>query len=284
MQNQAAISVAGQKGLTIERKINLMLENGYNVFILRWKKVHKFRTSYFGFELMDFIIRGNVETGATYKAVIQREELFFEPDEFYVPVGYCPDTPRNREILASNFYTSHYVIAGLITPTGTINAAAVQGQIRTLADERGFKAPPRTRVVGVYGQTVQVGHENDAKELMKEKPLDPKQSVFGSKEVLEQVIAGQAPVPEPVKKLTLEECRAESEKAIHEQYRTLVEKLKHEKGKYWQSSKYYKEVVLVDINNLFYKLAAANGLEMPKDEPEKKVEEPEKQAEPEKVK
>ena len=280
MQNQAAISIAGQKGLTIERKINLMLENGYNVFILRWKKVHKFRTFYFGFELMDFVIRCNVETGATYKAVIQRDELFFDPDEFNVPVGYCPDTPRNREILASNFYTSHYVIAGLITPTGTVNAATIQVQIRTLADERGFKAPPRTRVIGVYGQTVQVGHENDAKGMMKEKPLDPKQSVFGSKEVLEQVIAGQAPVPEPVKKLTIEECRIEAERAIHEQYRTLVEKLKHDKGKFWQSSQYYKEVVLSDINNLYYKLAAANGLEIPKAEPvavkEGKKPEPEK--------
>ena len=262
----------GQKGMTLERRINLMLENGFNVFVLRWKKIHEYRTSYFGFEILGFVQRASRNAlEMSYVPVVEKDELFFDPDELKVPVAYCADTPYNRKMLATMFYIAHFTINGLITPNGTKSRDVVNAEIAGLALELGIKPPVRSKMVGVYGNSIPVSANLNTipqtKDALNKQPdaPDAKKSVFGSEEKLKEVIPDKAP-EEKKPKLTVEECLAEGELSAITRFKPLVDKLMKEKKKYWKGSQYYKDIISPEIKKETARLLLENGhpLEEPK--------------------
>lgn len=271
MQFQAAVNAGQNKGLTLERKINLMLENGFNVFILRWKKIYPFPVSTFGYEIMTFMqrtSRGNLET--SFAPIVERGEITFDPDEMDVPVAYLVDTPYNRKLLATVHYIAQFTVNGLITPSGTINKDVVNAQIGKYAEELGIKMPVRTKMVGVYGNSLPVGTNlgkvNDMGKAAAETP-DVSKSVFANKETMDAVVTestlkpavADAPMQgKPV--LTADECIQQGELSAITRFQPLVDKLQKEKKKYWKSSQYYRDIILPEIKKETARLLLENGL------------------------
>jgi len=248
---QAAIG--GKTEMTPEKKINLMLQQGINVFILRWKKVHAFRTSYFNLEVLRFIKRISGPTRET-KIVpkVERGELKFDPDENDVPVAYLPDTPYNRQALAMSFYSSQYVISGLITPTATVSAGEIQKEIEALSVKAGVPKPVPRKIVGVYGDSIRVKPKVGQATKSAPKTITAAQSVYGNEEKKNEEMAKATT-------LTVDECFKNGEEKAHAKYATLIQKLQKEGPKIWKSSKYYKDVVEVEVLEETKKLLEANG-------------------------
>src|SRR5271157_1459797 len=122
MFRQAVKSNGHGDEMTEERRINSLLEAGYNVFTLRWKKVHPFKTSMFGVEIVTPISRIDSQGNVKYSCQNQLGELKFHPDETIpeeqqVPIAYMADTAYNRTILRNSYFSAQYIIANLITPT-----------------------------------------------------------------------------------------------------------------------------------------------------------------------
>jgi len=250
---QAAVNVGGKKEMTIERKINIMLENGLNVFILRWKKVHNFRTTAMGVEVPEFVPRKNPQVmQTTYVHTIQKGELLFDPDENGVPVGYMADTEFNRRYLALSFFSASFIIAGLITPSGTMNGPIIQEEIRKYAFSLGVKEPPKTRIVGVYGNTMPV---DEPKKDVPVEHLDASKSVFKTEEKKSEVIPKANDVP----KLSIEECQARGEELVLNRFKPFVDKLQKDKGKFWKTDGSYKNIIGPEIEKEVEKLLIENG-------------------------
>lgn len=244
------VAVGGKNApMTPEKRINLMLEHNINVFILRWKKVHEFKTSYFGFEILRFIKRVSGPTRETTMTPrFERGELWFEPDENDVPVAYAADTPHNRQVLAMSFYSSHYVISGLIKPDKTVSAVDIQKEIEDLALKGGIVKPKARKLVGVYGDTIAPERETPQTKVT----LEPAKSVFGSEAKLKETMAEAT-------RLTVDECFQKAEADVYGRYKGLIQKLQKEQPKFWKSSKYYKDVVEVEVLEDVKGLLAANG-------------------------
>lgn len=261
MQAQVAIGAGHNKGMTLERRINLMLENGFNVFVLRWRKIFRFSTSSFGYEVLSFMqktSRGNLET--SYVPIVERGELVWVPDEMGVPVGYCADTPYNRKLIATAFYVAQYSISGLITPTGTVHRDVINAEMQKYAESLGIKAPVKMKLVGVYGNALPMGSDlskiNDKKEP--ESPIDVAKSVFKTEEKMKAAIP-EPPSEEDRVKLTQEECLQQGELSALTRFQPLVDKLQKEKKKYWKGSQYYKDIIEPEIKKETARLLLENG-------------------------
>ena len=266
MAFQSAVNVGQNQGMTSDRKINLMLENNFNVFILKWKRVHLFQTSMFGLEIVDFMqVANRSRMEVSYKPLVKRGELFFEPDEsmpeeMRVPVAYMADTPFNRKYLATQFYSSPYAIAGLITKSGIMDRDAINAEIETYAKQLGVVVPIKSRIVGVYGNSVQVGPEKPPAPA--DKTVVPEvaaKSVFGSEEKLKEIMVPKADPAVEVVKLTVDQCIEAAEKNTYDRFRPLVDKLQAEKKKNWKVSAYYGDVIEPELKKEAARLLLENG-------------------------
>jgi hypothetical protein len=277
MRAQAAVNI-GNRGTTPESLISTMLENGFNCFVLKYKRQHNGKIHRFGFDIVELTQqsrRGGTEV--YYKAQIGKGEMTFTPDEMEVPVAYCPDTPRNRDIMALEVYTAPYYISSLITNTGTIIGETAEKDIVALAEKKGVKKPERSRFRGVYGNTLaDVKAKNAAaaaKKALAQTPApapDISRSVFKTEEAKAAIIPKESEPTPPAAdavKLTQEECLKEAERIVFERLKPLVDLLRAEKKQFWRKSKYYREAVQPELQKEKTRLLLENGLQPMIDDP-----------------
>ncbi len=63
-------------------------------------------------------------------------KLEFRPNTKSQLIAFCPDTRHNRNLLADIYFDNKYVIEGLLKNTGSIEGAAIKGEIEALALKR----------------------------------------------------------------------------------------------------------------------------------------------------
>jgi hypothetical protein len=246
-------------GLTEERRIRNMLEAGYNVFMLRWKKLHSFQTSIFGFEIVHPTSRIDLKGEVRYSCQVEKGELCFHPDEELpedqqIPIAYVADTPHNRLILRNDFFHAPYVIGGLITPTGTTPAHIIQGQIEAEARANGGTdvAKAEGKMQFSFGSVTPAELEAMIEEKIHGRKPEPK---------IEKTEApkGRTVVAKPEKPLNVGECKDMAEKNVYTLYDIFVKQMQKQYGPHWKKTKQYKDTFADAIQEEYERLLTENG-------------------------
>jgi len=154
---QRAINLGQTAAVGSDRAINAMLENGIDVFILRWKKDDQHIRPYtLGLEVLQLVKHFNKRTNeARFVPKFSRKETcWFDKDEFGIFTAYIADTPLNRDLLIGGIYSAPYHVAGLIKKDGTVKAEDIQNELQAAAAKFGITAPIKGRFQGVYGDSL----------------------------------------------------------------------------------------------------------------------------------
>ena len=263
MALRQSIKMSGHNdGLTEERRVRNMLEAGYNVFILRWKKLHPFKTSVFGFEIVNPTSRVDAKGEVRYSCQIEKGELAFNPDEELpedqqIPIAYVADTPYNHSILRNDYFNAPYIIGGLITPAGTTAAHIIQGQIE--AEARAAGGVPAGKADGKIQFAFGAVTPDELKELIDVKVY--KKAPTKKEDVSAASIApsGKTVVVKPEKQLNVGECKELAEKNVMEMYDIFAKQMQKASGAYWKKSKPYKDTFVPAIEEEFERLLLENG-------------------------
>lgn len=127
-----------------DEKFDMLLEDGMNVFVLRMKRANKENFTVMGFEQIEVNTAHHPNTGETnyQKRTIRHKHTTFYPDKHNIPTAKVIDTPYNRDLLATTFWNNTWVIASMITPTGTVVGAVVRAEIEKVARDKYHLAPP----------------------------------------------------------------------------------------------------------------------------------------------
>jgi hypothetical protein len=248
--------------MTIERRINQMIDAGYNVFMLRWKKLHPYKTSIFGFEIVDAVSRNDPSTGeVTYLPQIRRGELKFFPDESLpeteqVPIAYVADTPYNRTILRNQFYSSPYIIGSLIGPSGSKSGQVIRAEIEKEAVAAGIA--PRAKNDGSMKFTFGRVSQEQMHAMIQKKILGKNvQPAEKTAEATDK--SGRTVVVKPARQLGVTECKEQAEANILEKFDLFAKQMQKQYGPHWRKSKPYKDTFVQAIQDEYERLLTENG-------------------------
>jgi len=225
----AAINTGKKDRMTARERAQKLVDNGVDVFILRWKKKNPFGAEMLCFEDVKLRERFDNNLMATvYEKVPEKGAItrFLPEDKDNIPVAYVPSTDRNKRQLASMLEHAPFVVAALATFGGVRNSEVAVTELRELA-----KSMPAAK------EKKWVGRDLNGKVITKK-------------------------VEEVVKLTTAEECFKAAEKAVHEAQSAFVEYFKKKHGtNNFRVIKDYKESIGKEVLEKYAALLTASNIE-----------------------
>jgi hypothetical protein len=228
--------------VSLDKKIDLLLEAGQNVFQLRWRKQVFQPPKMFGIE--DFII-SPVDDPRNKRRTYNRQTmtnpaLVFTPDEDGVAIAYLIDTPRNRVFLALHFYnTEFFEIMSMLTPDGTVPGRDVKTEMLKIVKEMNIEpANPADSAIaiGLEQRRRYIDEQmRKAGKVSPEAPASPPTSPYPTSE------------PKPLAPATKEDVEA----AIVVKQAILVSHLKKKHGAAYKRTKDYKETIGFEVDRVW---------------------------------
>lgn len=237
----------GQKKSSAEKQVSLLLEKGYDIYVLRLRKLTEYGQTVHGFD--DIAVRKYTSPNSMevnyHLETRPCTYATFVPNEDNVATAYVPGTRRNIDIIASHIYSSQFTLMEIITPTGSIPQRNALQRIKDRADELGITPPKGTKA-----------YESYVKEQNEKKASEGTQAIDEPKKEL----------PDANLPKTVEEAAKKAEAQVHEKYANMIKFLKDKSPKGWKALGEYKSVIKPEVEQLQAELMKLAGI---KPEPEK---------------
>jgi len=250
----------GQRQSSREKQIQLLLEKGYDIYVLRLRKLTEYGQTLHGFD--DILVKAYRAPNSM--AVDYRLEMrpcsyaTFEPDEDNVATAYVPGTKRNIDVIASHLYSPQFILMEILTPNGIIPRRQAIERIKQRADEIGIAPDQGTDAYAAYLQR-------------RGEQMAERQNPGAGQAQQAQPIQEQRPTANPVPELPKDakEARKMAEDQVHTKYQSLLDFIQKKSPNGWKSLGEYKSVVKPEIEQVEAELLKLAGIDpaTPQDPP-----------------
>jgi hypothetical protein len=243
----------GQKPTAQAKQIELLLEKGYDIYVLRLRKLTEYIQTIHGFDDISVKQYKSPNSNEVSYRLEPRPSSYasFEPNEEGVATAYVAGTRRNIDVIASHLYSNQFSLMEIMTPSGIIPQGQSIKKIVKRAQELGIFPPE--------GDTRYAAYES------KNPPPAP-----AKEEIIIQGDAGKN-LPSTELPKTPKEARLMAENQVHTKYATLVDFLKKKSPEKWKITGEYKSVIKPEIEMVegeLIKLAGFKPREVATPEPE----------------
>lgn len=242
----------GQKATSKEKQLELLLERGYDLYVLRLRKGTEYSVTIHGLD--DITVRPyrapNSNEVSYHLQMRPASYAAFHPNEEGVALAYVPGTARNIDIIASHHYSNQFELIEIITPSGRIPKLQAQAKMRVRADKLGIKPAAND---SAYNRHLQRLNRPVDRNRLSMVPV----SLSGDETVakvpvrndddVNEMVAPQRPIIESVAPMTEAEAIKMAEDQVHTKYASLIEFIKKRTPKAWKNSPEYKAVVRPEI-------------------------------------
>jgi len=259
----------GNKETTREKQVKMLLERGYDIFVLRLRVITEYPLPIHGFDDI------RVET---YKSPNSMEVNYrlnmhpcsytmFEPNEEGVATAYVPGTRRNFDVIATHFYSNQFVLMEILTPEGTIPQAQAIARVKERADYLGIKPARDNSAFQRHLDSLKTKGAEKPPIQAQVKPAAPQEP---------SAISDGAPAKEPQLPTgaipnTIDEAEEMAENQVMTKYAALIDFMKKKSPQGYKGLAEYKQVIKPEIEQIkaeLMKLAGLGAEKPPVEEPE----------------